>query len=45
MGTAKAYKGMGVEGMVARWYATNTRKSLNEFKALARRVRARLVRD
>jgi hypothetical protein len=31
----KAYKGMGMEGMLAKWYATNTRKSLDEFKALA----------
>lgn len=36
--SGKAYKGMGMEGMVARWYATNTRKSLEEFEALARRV-------
>ena len=36
--SGKAYKGMGMEGMVAKWYATNTRKSLEEFKALARRV-------
>ena len=33
--SAKAYKGMGVEGPIAKWYATNTRKALDEFKALA----------
>ena len=36
--TAKAYKGMGMEGRIARWYAVNTRKSLHDFRALARRV-------
>ncbi len=35
---AKAYKGIGMEGPIARWYATTTRKDLNEFKALARRM-------
>ena len=35
---AKAYMGMGMEGPVARWYATTTRKDLKEFKALARRM-------
>lgn len=34
----KAYKGMGMEGGVARWYAGLTKKSLADFKALARRV-------
>ncbi len=28
----KAYKGMGMEGFTARWYASLTRKSLDEFK-------------
>lgn len=36
--SAKAYKGMGMEGMLAKWYATNTLKSLDEFKTLAGRV-------
>jgi ubiquinone/menaquinone biosynthesis C-methylase UbiE len=40
--SAKAYKGMGMEGMVAKWYATNTRKSLDEFKVLAQRVSSEL---
>ncbi len=36
--TEKAYKGMGMEGGVARWYAGLTKKSLADFKALAKRV-------
>lgn len=35
---AKAYKGMGMEGGVARWYDKTTRRDLPEFKALARKV-------
>lgn len=35
---AKAYKGMGMEGSVARWYAKTTHRDLAEFKALARRM-------
>lgn len=35
---AKAYKGIGMEGTIARWYAKTTRKDLGEFKALARRM-------
>jgi len=35
---AKAYKGLGMEGLIARWYATTTRKDLSEFRALARRM-------
>lgn len=35
---AKPYKGLGMEGAVARWYATLTGKGLAEFTALARRV-------
>lgn len=34
----KAYKGMGMEGFTAKWYASLTVKSIDEFKALARRV-------
>ena len=34
----KGYKGMGMEGAVARWYASQTHKSLDEFKSLARRI-------
>ncbi len=41
--SAKAYKGMGMEGPIAKWYATNTRKALDQFKALARRVSSELA--
>jgi ubiquinone/menaquinone biosynthesis C-methylase UbiE len=34
----KAYKGMGMEGAVARWYDRTTRKGMPEIKALARRI-------
>jgi ubiquinone/menaquinone biosynthesis C-methylase UbiE len=34
----KAYKGMGMEGATARWYASLTYKSIEDFKALACRV-------
>jgi ubiquinone/menaquinone biosynthesis C-methylase UbiE len=40
--TTKAYKGWGMEGATARWYASLTKKSLGDFKALARRVAAEL---
>jgi ubiquinone/menaquinone biosynthesis C-methylase UbiE len=40
--SAKAYKGMGMEGMLAKWYATNTLNSLDEFKTLARRIASEL---
>ena len=36
--TQKGYKGIGMEGGMARWYASTTRKSLDQFRALARRV-------
>ncbi|MGA9885428.1 MAG: class I SAM-dependent methyltransferase [Candidatus Acidiferrales bacterium] len=38
----KAYKGMGMEGGIARWYGKLTRKSLPEFQGLARRMAAGL---
>ena len=34
----KAYKGMGMEGFTAKWYASLTAKSMDEFKTLARRI-------
>ncbi len=40
--TAKPYKGHGMEGIVAKWYASQTEKSLEEFKALARRAAGEL---
>jgi ubiquinone/menaquinone biosynthesis C-methylase UbiE len=38
--TAKAYKGMGMEGSVARWYESNTRKDMPQFKETATRIAA-----
>jgi ubiquinone/menaquinone biosynthesis C-methylase UbiE len=38
----KGYKGLGMEGQVAKWYAKNTRRDLDEFKALAKRMSANL---
>jgi ubiquinone/menaquinone biosynthesis C-methylase UbiE len=38
--SVKAYKGLGMEGFTAKWYASITLKSLDEFKTLARRVAA-----
>lgn len=32
----KAYKGIALEGRIAKWYAASTRNRLEEFKALAR---------
>ena len=34
----KGYKGFGMEGFTAKWYASLTFKSLDEFKSLAQRV-------
>lgn len=36
--TVKAYRGLGMEGAVARWYAALTKKSISEFETLAQRV-------
>ena len=38
--TAKAYKGMGMEGSLARWYDRTTRKGMPEIEALAARISA-----
>ncbi|MGB6745653.1 MAG: class I SAM-dependent methyltransferase [Terracidiphilus sp.] len=38
--TIKAYKGMGMEGGVARWYDRTTRKDMPEFRVLAARIAA-----
>jgi ubiquinone/menaquinone biosynthesis C-methylase UbiE len=35
---AKAYKGMGMEGSLARWYDRTTRKDMPEIRALAGRI-------
>jgi len=34
----KPYKGVNMEGFIARWYARNTASSLAEFEALAKRI-------
>ena len=36
--TAKPYRGLGMEGAIAKWYAALTKKSLGDFKALAQRT-------
>jgi len=36
----KAYRGMGMEGGIARWYDRTTRKSIDDFRALAARIAA-----
>jgi ubiquinone/menaquinone biosynthesis C-methylase UbiE len=40
---AKGYKGLGMEGPIARWYAKTTHRDLEEFKALATRMSKGLV--
>ena len=40
--SVKPQKGFGMEGFVAKWYASMTRKSMDDFTALARRVSDRL---
>jgi ubiquinone/menaquinone biosynthesis C-methylase UbiE len=37
--TIKGYRGMGMEGAVARWYDKSTRKDMERFQALAARLR------
>lgn len=34
----KAYKGVGMEGMIATWYAKNTGKAMAEYRNLAKRI-------
>jgi ubiquinone/menaquinone biosynthesis C-methylase UbiE len=38
----KAYKGLGMEGVTAKWYASLMRKSMDEFVTLAQRVAEKL---
>jgi ubiquinone/menaquinone biosynthesis C-methylase UbiE len=40
--TKKGYKGIGMEGFIARWYARNTGKDMAEFRQLAESLAARL---
>jgi len=37
--TIKGYRGIGMEGAVARWYDRSTRKDMERFRALAARLR------
>ena len=37
--TTKGYRGMGMEGAIARWYDRSTRKDIERFRALAARLR------
>ena len=41
----KPYKGLGMEGAVANWYASLTSKSMDDFQALARRMADRIPSD
>ena len=41
--SVKAYKGVGMDGLIAKWYAASTRRSLEEYKDLARRVAGELT--
>src|ERR1700761_5052897 len=38
--TAKAYRGLGMEGSTARWYDRTTRRDMPEYQALAMRIAA-----
>lgn len=38
----KAHKGAGMEGFIARWYARQTARDLDEFKSIARRIAAHI---
>src|SRR5215470_15310722 len=38
----KPYKGVGMEGVIATWYAKNTGKSIAQFRDLAKRIADRL---
>jgi ubiquinone/menaquinone biosynthesis C-methylase UbiE len=38
----KAFKGMGMEGFIANWYARQTAKDLDEFKKLARQLSSQI---
>jgi ubiquinone/menaquinone biosynthesis C-methylase UbiE len=41
----KGYKGMGMEGRMASWYAKNTAKDMEEFRSLATRLSRKLLAD
>lgn len=40
--TQKGYKGMGMEGPIARWYEKNTRRDIAEYRRFAERLKAGL---
>ncbi|HUA18450.1 MAG TPA: class I SAM-dependent methyltransferase [Bryobacteraceae bacterium] len=40
--TQRAYKGMGMEGWMARWYTNTTGKDMEQFQKLAREIAAEL---
>ena len=40
----KGYKGMAMEGFVARWYARNTGKNLEDYKKAAHKIAGQLAR-
>lgn len=40
--TLKGYKGLGMEGWIARWYTTNTGKDMQQYKVLAEKLAERL---
>jgi ubiquinone/menaquinone biosynthesis C-methylase UbiE len=39
----KGYKGIGMEGAIATWYAENTRRDIAEFRSLAARISKEIV--
>lgn len=41
--TAKGYKGVGMDGFIARWYANNTRRNIEDYRKDARKVAASLA--
>jgi ubiquinone/menaquinone biosynthesis C-methylase UbiE len=43
-GRDKGYRGLGMEGLVARWYAKNTGGNLDEFRVLAKTLYAQVPR-
>jgi ubiquinone/menaquinone biosynthesis C-methylase UbiE len=42
--TQKAYKGMGMQGLTAKWYASLTAKTMHEFEVLAQRIAREIPR-
>jgi len=40
--TLKGYRGLGMEGWIARWYTTNTGKDMQQYKVLAEKLAERL---